>query len=150
VETLDRDVRNGSVCRERQNVEDESGSESRVAREGVAQEEAIGLEGVMSKQETTDSDGEEAPGAFEGRGSGVTAFSRTAANKQAGDVACDQALIEIGKQMGEALVGPATVVREQVDEGIENDETCVDPFDGVFEAGKVQRESEGTVAGGVR
>jgi hypothetical protein len=40
----------------------------------------------------------------------VTAFGRAVANKQAGDVACDEVLVEVGEQMGEASIGPALVV----------------------------------------
>ena len=77
---------------------------------GVSQQEAIRLHWIRCKQQTADGEREETLGAFEGRGSGMTAFGWTVANKQAGNVACNEMLIELGKQTPKTLVSPALVM----------------------------------------
>ena len=103
-------MREGGILRVRQDLEGECGGEGGVAALGVAQEDAMGLEGVTREQETTGGEGEEVVGSFKDGWSGMTAFGATVANEYTGDIACDEALVEVGKELGEAPIGPALVV----------------------------------------
>ena len=76
----------------------------------------------------------------------MAAFGSRVADEEAGDVAFDEALVEVGEQVAETLVGPAAVAREQTDKGVEDDETGIDAFDSVEEAGEILRERERTIA----
>jgi hypothetical protein len=67
-----------------------------MATEDVAQEETMGLEGIGGKQETADGDGVEVVGSFEDGWLGKTTFSMTVAGDEAGDVAFDKVLVEVG------------------------------------------------------
>ena len=116
---------------------------------GMAQQEVIGLDGVRGNEETANGDGGEVVGAFEDGGSGVSAFGGAVADEEAGDVVLDEALVEGGEVVAETVVGATLLVREEVDEGIEDDEAGVGALDGIEEEGKVFGEGEGAVVGGV-
>jgi hypothetical protein len=122
-------------------LEDESGGTL-----GVGQKEVRGIDGIRRKEQPTGSDAQKALGAFQDGGAGVATFSRTVANKQASHVAFDQMLIEVSKEMTQALVGPAAGVGEQIDERVENDETGVHAFNSFKETGQILGEGEGTIA----
>src|SRR5262249_55481798 len=107
VGTLDSDVRDHGIERALLDLEHESRGKSGVATLGVTEEEAIGLERVRREQETADRDSGEMVGAFQYGWSSMAAFGRTIADKEAGDVAFDEALIESGEEMGETEVGDA-------------------------------------------
>ena len=66
----------------------------------VTEEKTVWLEGVVGEEETAGGGREEVVGAFEGGGSGVAAFGWAIANEEAGDVALDEVLVEVGEQMG--------------------------------------------------
>jgi hypothetical protein len=76
----------------------------------VGEQEGGGLHGVTGEQELAGCDREETPGAFEERGSGPTASGGAVTDKQAGETAFGQVLIEIGEQVSETLIGPALIV----------------------------------------
>jgi hypothetical protein len=97
VGTLDSNVREVGIVRQRLDLEDESGSESCMAVPGMAQEEAIRLKGIRGEEETTDRDSEEVIGSFEHRGFGVPTFGMTIANEETGDIEFDKALVEISE-----------------------------------------------------
>jgi hypothetical protein len=88
-------------------LEDESGGESCPGTLGVREQEVRRIDGIRRKEHATGSNAQEALGALEDGGAGVATFSRTVANKEAGDVAFDQMLIEVSKEVTQALVGPA-------------------------------------------
>jgi hypothetical protein len=116
----------------------------------MAEEEEIGLDRVGSEEQATGGNGGEVVGLFQGRWSGVFATGSTVAHKETGDIAFDESLIEIYEQMTEVLVGGARLAWEQVDEGIEDDETGVHAFDSLEEGEKIFWEREGTVASRVK
>jgi hypothetical protein len=105
VGTLNGNVRKVGMVWERLDAECEGRGKGRVATPGLAEKQEIGLYGVGGKKETADSDGGEMVGLFEGGWSGMSAFGPTMAGKETGDVAFDEALIEVGEQMVEVLVG---------------------------------------------
>ncbi len=150
METLDGDVRKVGIIRERLDLEDKGWGEGRMDIRYVAQKELVGLHRMVGEQQTADGVSQEAFGAFADGGTGVAAFGRTVANKEAGDVVFDQVLIEIGEETPDALVGPAVGVGEEIDERVEDDKTSVDAFNRFKEAGKILRKGEGTIAGWVR
>ena len=146
------DVRKVRVVRVGQYAEGKRGGETqgRVVAVNVGEQEMIRLHGISCHEETTCGDTQEAFGAFQGGGTGEAAFGAAVAHDEAGDAAFETVLIEIGEQLTEALVGPAAGVREQVDEGIEDDEMGVDPVNCFKEAGKILWEREGAMARGMR
>ena len=91
------------------NLEDESGSESCMTIEGMAQEDAVGLEGVGDKQEPTGGDDSEMVRTLKNSWSGVSAFGMTIAGDEAGDLMFDEELVKFGEQMPETLIGPTTI-----------------------------------------
>jgi hypothetical protein len=105
VGTQDTDVRKVGMVWQGLDAEDEGRGEGRVAIAGVAQEKAVGLHGVGGKEETADGDGGEMVGLFKSGWSGLFALGPTMAGEEAGDVAFDKALVEIGEQVREVLVG---------------------------------------------
>ncbi len=80
----------------------------------------------------------------------MATFGRAIADEEAGDVAFDEALVEIGEQVGEAHGGPTARAFEYADEGVEYDETGINALDGLVEAGEVCGEREGTSVSCVR
>ena len=108
--SLDGDVGKVGMVWQGLDVEFESWGKGGMTIEGVAEEETIGLEWIGGKKQTADGNGGEVVGFFEGGGSGVTAFGTAMAGEETGDVTFDEMLVEIGEEMGEALVGPAVVV----------------------------------------
>ncbi len=67
----------------------------------------------------------------------MATFGWTIADKEAGDITLDKALIEVSEQMGETQLGPTTLVREQTNEGIKYDKTGINALDGLEEASEV-------------
>src|SRR5436189_3715155 len=100
VTALDGDVR--KVFGRLLYLEPEGGAEGGVTTEGMAKAEMIGLHGIWGEQETADGGDKEEVGAFEERRSGMATTGRTVADEEAGDVALDESLVEVGEQMGEA------------------------------------------------
>jgi hypothetical protein len=96
------DVRKFGIGGLLMDLENEGGVEGGVAIDGLTEEKTFGLHGVLGQQKTTDGGGDEEVGAFEEGWSGMAAFGGTVADEEAGDVALDEALVEIGEQMGEA------------------------------------------------
>ncbi len=117
---------------------------------GVAEEKAVGLDGVGREEEATDGDGGEVVGLFESGWSGLFAFGPAVAHEQTGDIAFDESLVEVYEQTTEILIGGTRLVWEQVDEGIEDHETGVHALDGMEEGEKIFWEREGTVASRVK
>jgi hypothetical protein len=90
-------------------LEYESGGEGGMGTLGVTQEEAIRLHGIRGEQQMAGSDGGEMVGAFEHGWPSMSATGRAVADEETGDVAFDEALVEIGQKTPEALVGPAVI-----------------------------------------
>jgi hypothetical protein len=109
VGTLNGDVRKVGMVWERLDAECEGWGKGRVATPGLAEKQTIGLHGIGGKQETTDGDGGEMVGLFERGGSGLFALGTTMAGEETGDVAFDEALIEVGEQVVEVLVGATRI-----------------------------------------
>ncbi len=95
-----------------------------------------------------DGGGGEVVGFFERGGLGVAAFGATVAQDKAGDAVVDEEMVEIGEQVAETLFGITVVTREQMDEGIEDDEAGVDAFNGGKEVGEIFRDGEDACFGG--
>jgi hypothetical protein len=72
---------------------------------GVAQEETVGLHRVGGEQEMADSKSGKVIGAFERRGSSMSASGMTVAEEEAGHVAFDELLIEVYQEMIEVSIG---------------------------------------------
>jgi hypothetical protein len=87
------------------NLERERWGEGGVATVGVGEQEAVGLHGIRGEQETTGGSREEMVGTFEHGRAGVPPFGRAIADQQAGDVAFDEALVEVDEQAAEPFVG---------------------------------------------
>ncbi len=109
VGTQESNVRKMGICRPWSDLERESWGEGSVGILVVGKEKVIRLEGVRGEEQTTGSDSNEMVGAFEESWSGVTTFGSAVADEEAGDVAFDEALVEIGEEMAETLVGPAVI-----------------------------------------
>jgi hypothetical protein len=78
----------------------------------------------------------------------VAETSGAVANEDAGHLAFDHTLVQVGEQTAEALSSPALVRGEQAHEWIHDHKTGIDLFDGMGKAGNVFREAEGTEATG--
>jgi hypothetical protein len=135
-------VREIGVVREGLDLEDEGWGRGSVATQGVAEEEAVGQEGVVGEEEAADGGGEEVVGAFEDGGASVTATGGAVADEEAGDMLFDEAEVEIVEQMAEALVGSARSAGEEADEGVEDDEAGIDALDGLEEGRGILWEGE--------
>jgi hypothetical protein len=146
------DVRKIRVGRRGQYAQAQRGGEAqgRVVGVNVGQEEMVRLHGISCHEQTTCSDCLETLGAFQDGGTGETAFGAAIAHDETGNAAFETVLIEIGEQLTQALVGPTAGARQQVDEGIEDDEMGFDPVDCFKEAGKVLWEREGAIPRWVR
>ncbi len=88
------------------NLEHEGWLEGGVTTACVTEEKTIRLHGIMGEQQATGSGSDEEVGAFQDRWSGVATFGRAIADQEASDVAFDEALVEIGEEVGEAHFGP--------------------------------------------
>ena len=99
-------------------VERERGGGSGLEAFGVGEEEGSGLqgvvgselEGVVGDEQTAHGNVFEASASFKDGRFGVATFGWTVADEEAGDVACDEVLVEFFKQIGETAVGPTSVV----------------------------------------
>ncbi len=123
-------------------MEDERGGEGAVLVEGMAEQDVRGLHGIGGEQEMADGGGGKVVGFFERGGLGMAAFGATVAQEEAGDAVVDEEMVEIGEQVAETLFGVTVVTREQMDEGIEDDEFGVDAFDSGEEVGEVFGDGE--------
>jgi hypothetical protein len=97
------------------------------------------MHGIAGEQQLGHGVGGEVLGTFEHGWSGTATFGWTTADEQAGHIALDEMLVEFGEQLGEACDGPTLVVREGVDEVVDDDETGIDALDSTEEAGEVFR-----------
>jgi hypothetical protein len=148
VMTLDGDVGEIGIGGQGLDVEGECGGEGAVLVEGMAEQDVLGLHGIGGEQEMAGGDGGKVVGFFERGGLGMAAFGATVAQEEAGDAVVDEEMVEIGEQVAETLFGVTVVTREQVDEGIEDDEAGVDTFDSGEEVGEVFGEGEDARFGG--
>ena len=105
--TLDCEVGMGGVTKEGLDLEGERWSGRCVDGAVMAQEEMIGEHGIGCEQEMAGRNGSKMVGAFEQGRSSQSATGRTIADQEAGHIALDKALIEVGEEMAEAFVGPA-------------------------------------------
>jgi hypothetical protein len=130
-----------------QYAEAECGSQDQggVVAVHVGEEEMIRLYGISCHQQTACGDPMETLGTFEDGGTGEAAFGAAVTHDEAGNTAFYKVLIQIGEEPPQALVGPAAGVREQVDEGIEDDEVSINPVDRFEEEGKILWEREGAI-----
>jgi hypothetical protein len=115
----------------------------------MTEEETIGLHGIGGKEKAADGGSGEEVGAFQNGWSGVATFGWAIADQEAGDVAFDEALVEVSEEVGEAHFGPTARAFEYADEGVEYDKTGINALDGFVEAGEVCGEREGAGVGGV-
>jgi hypothetical protein len=128
----------GSVG-ERLDVQGERWSEGGDGAVGVTEEETVGVYGIGCEEQAALRDVFEVVTAFELGWAGVAETSGTVTNEDAGDVAFDHALVEVGEQTAEPLSSQALFRREQAHEVIKDHKTGIDLFNGMGEAGKVWR-----------
>ncbi len=90
-------------------LEDESGGESSMTTEGMAQEDAVGKEGVGDEQEPIGGDDSETVRTLNNRWPCESSFGMTVAGDEAGNLMFDEELVKLGEQVPETLVGPAAL-----------------------------------------
>lgn len=96
----------GRLGRGTLDFEDESGGKVVLPVLGLREQETVGIKRMRGEEEMAGGEGREVVGFFQDAGAGVAATYSVVANKETGDVAFEQALVEVSKQGAEALVGP--------------------------------------------
>ncbi len=131
-------------------LEGQGWGEGGVAGPPVAEKKVIGLHGVGCEQQAADGDGGEVIGLLQDGWSGLFAFGPAIADEETGDVAFNEAQVEVCEQVAEVLVSDALLSREQINKGIEYDEASIDALDGLEEGEEIFWKGEGAMTSRVK